>query len=368
MCSAALLLLAAGSLAAVLEAIGMPAGLLLGPMIAAIGFAARGGRLRLPPLLAMAAQALIGLMIAPSLNLASLAMVGDAPAIFLGTTAATLAAALGIAWLAGRLKLLPGPVAIWGLMPGAATAMVLMARDEKADWQLVAVMAYTRVILVAAIASLLALAVSGKFGSAPPGGAWFPVLEPWHLAETIIVGTIGVWCARRLRLSAAALLGPMFLGAMVGEIGLAQPQLPGWLLALAYLTVGLRIGLGFTPDIIAAARRAAPWLLAAVGSLIVFCAACGFVLSCLSSVDPLTAYLATSPGGADFVAIIATAADVDVSFVMAMQVTRLLAVIVLGPVLARRITQQLRTRGKVPAGICDKSDRHASEASDRLIT
>lgn len=340
--SVPLLLVAACCLAGALETIGMPAGLLLGPMIAAIVFAARGGAFRLPRRLSMAAQALIGMMIAPSLNLSSLAVVGDAPAIFLGTTAATIGAAIGIAWLAAWFNVLPGPVAVWGLMPGAATAMVLIARDEDADWQLVAVMAYTRVILVAAVASMLALAVSGKFGSAPPGGAWFPSLEPWRLVQTVIVGCIGVWGARRLRLSAAALLGPMFVGAAAGEIGIAHPQLPGWLLALAYLTVGLRIGLGFTPGIVAAARRVAPWLLCSVGALVVFCAGCGFVLSFVSSVDPLTAYLATSPGGADFVAIIATAADVDVPFVMAMQITRLLTVVILGPALARRIVQHVR--------------------------
>lgn len=319
----------------------MPAGLLLGPMFAAITFAARGGKFRLPPRLSMAAQAVVGLMIAPSLNISSLNMVVDRPLIFLGTTAATLAAALGIAWLAARANMLPGTVAIWGLMPGAATAMVLIARDEDADWQLVAVMAYARVILVAAIASLLALLASGDFGGKPPGGEWFPTLDPLRLAATVVLGFVGVWGARRLRLSAAALLGPMFVGAVAQGTGLAHPQLPGWLLALAYLIVGMRIGLGFTPEIIETARRSALRLLAAVGALIVFCAGCGGVLSLLSGVDPLTAYLATSPGGADFVAIIASAATVDMPFVMSMQVTRLIAVIVAGPPLARMVARQM---------------------------
>lgn len=39
---------------------------------------------------------------------------------------------------------------------------------------------------------------------------------------------------------------------------------------------------------------------------------------------PLTAYLATSPGGADSVAIIAASAHVEISFVMAMQLARFL--------------------------------------------
>ncbi len=55
----------------------------------------------------------------------------------------------------------------------------------------------------------------------------------------------------------------------------------------------------------------------------------------LTGVDALTAYLATSPGGADSVAVIAAATKVDVPFVMAMQVARFLLVIAIGPTTAR---------------------------------
>ena len=57
--------------------------------------------------------------------------------------------------------------------------------------------------------------------------------------------------------------------------------------------------------------------------------------------DAVTAYLATSPGGADSVAIIAQATPVDVPFVMAMQVLRFVAVLVVGPPLARAVARRL---------------------------
>ena len=60
-------------------------------------------------------------------------------------------------------------------------------------------------------------------------------------------------------------------------------------------------------------------------------------------IDPLTAYLATSPGGLDSVAIIAAASDsVDISFVMALQSARLLFVLVFGPSLARLVSRWVR--------------------------
>jgi uncharacterized membrane protein AbrB (regulator of aidB expression) len=55
------------------------------------------------------------------------------------------------------------------------------------------------------------------------------------------------------------------------------------------------------------------------------------LLVLLAGVAPLTAYLATSPGGADSVVVIAATSAVDAGFVMAMQLVRFLMVLVLGP-------------------------------------
>lgn len=61
-------------------------------------------------------------------------------------------------------------------------------------------------------------------------------------------------------------------------------------------------------------------------------------------IDPSTAYLATSPGGMDSVAIIAAASDrVDISFVMALQAARFLVVLIFGPSLARLVARSVKS-------------------------
>ncbi|UAK23879.1 AbrB family transcriptional regulator [Sphingomonas nostoxanthinifaciens] len=337
----ALLLLASCAFAGLLEWVGLPAGLLLGPMAAAMIFSAQGGRLAVPPPLATAAQAVVGLLIARSFTPQLIAVAAKEPWILLGGTLTTLVAAAAIGALLARWKVLPGSVAVWGSMPGAATAMVLMARDEGAQWQLVAVMSYLRVIFVAAVASVLAATIAGHGGSRAPGGAWFPPVDPLGLAEAALFGSAGVWGGRKVGMPAAALLGPALFAAVAQGIGIARPQLPGWLLATSYLLVGWRIGLGFTPDIVRAARRAAARLVLAIAALIAFCAGCGFALAKLSGRDLLSCYLAMSPGGADSVAIIASSSRVDVPFVMSMQVARLVAVLPVGPWLARTIARRV---------------------------
>ena len=70
---------------------------------------------------------------------------------------------------------------------------------------------------------------------------------------------------------------------------------------------------------------------------------CGLLAWCLANVahvDALTAYLATSPGGLDSVAVIAASTPrVDLPFVLALQSVRLLLVIGLAPLLTRLVVR-----------------------------
>jgi uncharacterized membrane protein AbrB (regulator of aidB expression) len=61
-------------------------------------------------------------------------------------------------------------------------------------------------------------------------------------------------------------------------------------------------------------------------------------------VDLMTAYLATSPGGLDTVAIIAAGTRVDMAFVMALQTLRLFTILLTGPALARFISRYAHAR------------------------
>ncbi|MGI4731424.1 MAG: AbrB family transcriptional regulator [Janthinobacterium lividum] len=330
--------LVAGSagLAAFLEAIGLPAALLLGPLIVAVVMASTGRSVTIPPNAFRAGQAIVGILIATSITPGLLRTVAAQPLLFAGTTAATLAASIAIGWALDRWRLFPPGVAVWGSMPGAATSMVLMARDGGADWRLVASMSYLRVVCVAAVASLLAAVVAGH-GGGHPSAEWFPPLDPPGLAETLAVAVVGVWGATRLRVPAAAINGPMTLAAALNVAGIARFALPGWLLALGYAVVGWRIGFAFTPEITRTAARAAPRVLAAIAVLMAFCGGLALLLAHVTGKDLVTAYLATSPGGADSVAIIAHSTPVDVPFVMAMQVLRFVTVLLVGPMLARRL-------------------------------
>jgi membrane AbrB-like protein len=150
-------------------------------------------------------------------------------------------------------------------------------------------------------------------------------------------GALGV----ALRIPAGALLLPMVVGAVLEGTGLVTISLPPWLLALSYAFLGWSVGLGFTREILIHASRALPQVLLAILAMIGVCGALAFILVHASGIDPLTAYLATSPGGMDSVAIIGASSKVDLSFVMAMQAVRFLIVLIVGPPMARFIAQRM---------------------------
>jgi len=325
-----------------LERIGLPAGLLLGPMIAAILLAIRGAGVSIPALPFQGAQAIVGCLVAASFNAGTVHMVAAHWPLFLGTTAATLTVAVLIGWLIARLGWLPGSVAIWGCMPGGAAAMVLMAQSYGAEWRLVAVMTYSRVVCVAGTASIVAALVGAHGGAHGPASIWFPAIDPVAFGETLLIAAIGAWLGLRLKLPAGPMIGTLILGAALNIAGLVRFELPGWLLAMSYAVVGWRIGLHFTRDIVRAAARALPRILLSIALLIGFSALLGMLLAKMGGVDPVTAYLATSPGGMDSVAIIAASTKVDVPYVMALQALRFFACVVAGPALARFVVGRRR--------------------------
>ena len=328
-----------------LRAVRLPAAPLLGPMAAAILFAGLGAGIRLPRWLFASAQTIIGCMIAQALNGSILRDVLHDWPLLLASSAAVITASFGLGWGLAKTRVLPGSTAIWGASPGAATAMVIMSESFGADIRLVAFMQYLRVVCVAGAAALVArLSLGGT--PLPPAPAWFPPLDVKMFAATLGVAAVGLASLRVRALPAGPLLVPILLGAVLADSGAMTITLPPWLLTGAYAIVGWTVGSRFDRAILQHALHALPRVLGSILFLVALCAGFGQLLTIWLHVNPLTAYLATSPGGADSVAIIsATTPNVNIGFVMAMQMARFLVVMFTGPPLARWVARRFASPG-----------------------
>lgn len=333
-----LLGLSAG-LSGVLFGLHLPAALLLGPMIAGITLSLRGASIRVPRPFFIAAQAIIGCMIARTLTPSVFSvLIGHWPLVLL-ILFSTLAVSALTGWLLVRYSALPGATGAWGSSPGGASAMVVMAQEYGADVRLVALMQYLRVLFVVGAAALVVrYALGNEAQEMTQDIVWFPSLT-LNFPFTLLLTAVACWLGMRLRIPSGAMLLPMLLGALAQGGGWLMLELPEWLLAMAYAVLGWTVGLQFNKAIFLLALKTLPQIIASILGLILMCALMALALTHILQMDFMTAYLATSPGGLDTVAIIAAGTRADMSFIMALQTLRLFTILLTGPAMARAISR-----------------------------
>lgn len=333
------LALASSVLVALLTWAAVPAAILIGPLLAAIAFGLGGAETRVARPVFLVAQGVAGCLVAGSITPAIVAeIVRDWHAMLLGA-AITVGASGGVGLFLARFGNLPGSTAAWGTAPGAASAMVLLAQEFGADPRLVATMQYVRLITVIIAASLISgLLIDGPIlPLAAPAGLSPTSIFAAALCLAIAVG--GAWLGHRLRIPAGGMLLPLVFAAGLNVSGLARIAVPFWLLVASSALIGWAVGLQFDRGSLIRSVRALPVMLASAFAVIALCGLGAWAMMRIMGVSALTAFLATTPGGIDTVAIIALSGGADTPFVMAVHVFRLLVVIMLGPAIARWIAR-----------------------------
>lgn len=327
----------AGTLALTAAAVPSPA--LFGALLAAAALALAGYAPAAVPRPAFTlAQAVIGVVIGVLVQTATLVAVARDWLPVLLVAAATLAASMAAGLLLGRVRGVTPVTGVLALTAGGASGLVAVSRELGGDERVVAVVQYLRVGLVTATMPVVAALV---FAAGPPEApAAAPSSWPAGLAVTAVSVAAGVPLARLARLPAGGLLGPMVVALGLTLAGLADGGAPpDALVQLAYVAIGWHAGIGFTRESMRTVARLLPAATGLIVAVVAACAALGAGLSALTGVSPLEGYLATTPGGIFAVLATAVGAGVDVTFVMAVQVLRVIVMLLVAPVIARVVAR-----------------------------
>ncbi|WP_324275542.1 AbrB family transcriptional regulator [Blastococcus brunescens] len=332
-----LVAVAVAGVALALEQVGLPSPHLFAGLLVGLAYAFLvKDELRTPTWLSTAAQAVIGVVMGVLVQPDTLATVAG---YWLPITLITLATLL-LTVLAGVLLARFAPVdrttATFGMIAGGAAGIVAVSNELGADGRLVAVLQYLRVLLIVVLMPLAVVVLfdgSGEQGALAAGGS-----TPWPLSTLAVaaVAAVGALLGRLAHLPAPSLLGPLILTAVVA--GFDVPLLegvPGPITAAAFAVIGAQVGLRFTPDTLRTLRKVLPAGLALIVGLIVVSGGLGVLLSELTGLSPLDGYLATTPGGIFVVLAVATGSGADGTVVLAVQVLRMLVMLLAGPPLAR---------------------------------
>ncbi|TPW34119.1 AbrB family transcriptional regulator [Oecophyllibacter saccharovorans] len=321
----------------------LAAGLMLGPMIAGIIVATRNRGVTIPrPWFAMA-QAVLGCMVVGSLNLGILHDIVDHWALMGFSVFSVILVSFGIGALLAWLGVMPGTTALWGSSPGGASTMMLICGSFGADPRLAAFMLYFRVILVAISTSLVAWLVAG-----PARAPYLPPMPSGNIGATLALIAVSTFLGLRIRIPAAPLLIALFLGGIAQLSGFFSVTTPQWIRVPAYLIIGWSIGLRFTSDVLKQALHSLPAVFLSSLVIVGGCALLAWPVARLAHIDLLSAYLATSPGGLDAIIIISASVHVALPFIIAMQTARMLAVLFLGPLLAKPLGRWLEHHRRPP--------------------
>jgi len=335
-------LLAAASLAVAFgfEEAQLPASFLIGPLIAGIGVRLVGIELRVPRPAFLAAQAVVGGMIGSVLTPSIVhTFVAEWPVLG-GSVAVIVVVASATGWALSRFGVVPGTTGVWGSSPGAASAMVILSEAHGGDVRLVAFMQYLRVLFVASSASIVARVWIGA-SAAPKAVVLLGAVDARTFAATMAIVVVCGFIGYLSRIPSGAMMAPLLTTASLHGTGTMDFVFPPLLLILAYTALGWTIGLGFTRAAVHHAARALPWIVVSILVLMAVSAGLAVLLVETLGIDPLTAYLATSPGGMDTVAIIAASTPVDISFVMSLQAVRFFVLILFGAPLSKWVATRL---------------------------
>jgi uncharacterized protein len=325
--------------AVALGAVGFPSATLFSALLVGLAWALARPQagINLPKWGFLSAQAVVGVTLGAYMQSDALRALGDDWVPVALVSAATLGISLGAGRVLARSTAMDVPTATLGMIAGGASGIVTMADDLGGDDRLVAFMQYVRVLIIVLLTPLLIAAFGGgSGGSTGPHQAAFGDAADWAL--TVAIGAGAAVSARRLHVPAGTLLGPMLVAGALTLAGV-DFGVPPALRELAFAVIGLQVGLRFTVATVKLLGRLIVPVLGAVVALLVGCAGLAVVLHLWTGVSLRDAYLATTPGGIYAVLAVAVGAGANTTFILAVQVLRLLVAVVLAPLAVRRIAR-----------------------------
>jgi membrane AbrB-like protein len=332
--------------------IGLPAGWLLGPLAVSSFFATKHwANIKVPHNLYLLAQALLGVALSSSFTSDTLQLLAhNWFAVFVVVVSMFCIGLLNGWWLIRYRKMDPA-TAFLGSLPGGAGQMVAVSDDLNADARIVAVMQYSRLLVMMLLISSVARVLLWLHPAAHAHNANLAIYETLPLtvstffsqtAISLFLAAIGATLNKFLKVPAGTLMFPALLSVGFSYFTHMTIQCPAVILACAYMIMGIQVGSRFDshtwPQLASlAAPITASLLILIVGSAFL---AWWFIYNLPT--DPLTGLLAAAPGSLDSAAAVSIDLNTNGTVVIAVHFLRLALSMLVGPPLVELITGRTR--------------------------
>ncbi len=338
-----------------LNLFGLPSPALIGGLLAGLLYAVTAPvTLELPAAGIKVAPAVLGTAIGALVSVETIKQLAHEWLPIIVVSLATLALSVGAGMVLRLHRDVSPATGTFAMVAGGASGIVAIARSLGADDRIVAVVQYLRVLLILVgmpvvtqlvfrpepvhAAGISIARQDGPIRFTLPNGLVVRLDGAGDLRGVVLLVicvTLGLLMTRWIRIPAGSLLLPLLIcvalvltGWMEG-VGVAQLAQNA-----AFAVIGVQVGLRFTRESLRSVATLLPLALATILGLIVVCALFGVILGWATGRSGLEGYLATTPGGLYAVLATAIGSGSDVTFVLTVQIVRLLVVLFSAPLLA----------------------------------
>ena len=309
---------AAGAAAAWAE---FPLPWMLGPFFAFAAISVAGAEFALLPLARELGQVAIGMAVGlrftPEVLVATVALL---PAMLLATVYVILYT-MAAAFLFRPLGRVDGVTGFFATAAGGMADMAMVAERFGGAPGPVAVVHAMRVSVVVAVVPFMVVAF-GATGAVPDPAE----MPPGALLLVPIALALGYGGARLLKPTSLPnpwLVGPIFVGVLIGAMGLFPVRMPGPLIVLAQIVLGTWLGCRFRRQLLVELPRVTAAAVA-VAIFMILCAALGsLVLSRAMGLSFTTSFLSLAPAAVTEMVLTAQVMYLEAEIVTAFHVMRI---------------------------------------------
>lgn len=253
--------------------------------------------------------------------------IGDVtPFLLPGLVVSLITVALGIGAgvvLSKTVKEITPQTGILCMLPGGSSTIPVIAMETGADYRLVALSQYLRLLIV----SLSLPLVTSLFNvsttvAEEESGTW------WGALLLVACALVGPYIGKLLRFPAPHIFAPLLLTVLLGQFFPEAIFMPEAVAVLGFLIIGWFCGGGLSVPVLKIFARQLPMTLLFIVLTIATCAATALLLTGWMDIAYFDAYLATSPGGLETVLALAHEGGSGPA-VVSVQLIRLLTLLIL---------------------------------------
>lgn len=233
-----------------------------------------------------------------------------------------------LSWVFERFGGLPRREAVLSATPGGFGEMILIAEAYGADVRSISLIHATRVMFTVMLVPLYFRLFEGYVRPAvSPMGTMTDL--GWTDAGILVTcALVGYYGAKRMRIPAAALLGPMLISSIVHYMEFTVAKPPGELVNLAQLVIGTNVGCRFVG--VKRSQLLNPVGIGVFGAAVTLglALAAAAILHAITQLDYHALWIAFAPGGLAEMTMISLALHIDTAFVSTHHIVRILFIVV----------------------------------------